>query len=247
VATKIYVTSNAINSTTGVGVTFNVPAAVVTAAFNSGWEGTMAGGTVGHYEGWANVTGMGSRPNSANVNLQVKNGSNTTTQERYGIRVYFGPLTAGQTFTGGQAIEAGIMGAHGATFGFHWLTAAIRILKQDGSVGKESQSIATSTSGIYANTNSYPATTYESRWDSGTSAATNYTTVAGDWLVCEYGVHYETASSLILNFKVGDGNASDITSVDSTTVRNPYFQVNDSLTVTPDGGVRGLMMLGCGI
>jgi hypothetical protein len=238
-ATKVYVTSNA------TGTNLNVPSALTGMAFKSEWEGTMAGGTVFHMEGWANVTGAYPRPNSANVNKRVKNGADTTTQERYGIRVYFGPLVVGQTFTGGQAIEAGIMGNHGATFGFHWMTAAIRILNEAGTVSKEGQAIATSTTGIYANLNSYPATTAESRWDSGTSLATNYTTVAGDWLCCEFGVHYETASSLTLDFKTGDGNASDIDSTDSTTVRNPYFQINDSLTVTPQGASL-LMMMGVG-
>jgi hypothetical protein len=155
-ATKVYVTSNA------TGTNLNVPAALTGMAFKSEWEGTMAGGTVFHMEGWANVTGAYPRPNSANVNKRVKNGADTTTQERYGIRVYFGPLVVGQTFTGGQAIEAGIMGNHGATFGFHWMTAAIRILNEAGTVSKEGQAIATSTSGIYANLNSYPATTAES-------------------------------------------------------------------------------------
>lgn len=238
-ATKVYVTSNV------TGTNLIVPAALTGAAFNSGWEGTMAGGTVFHMEGWANVTGAYPRPNSANVNKQIKNGGDTSIQERYGIRVYFGPLTAGQTYTGGQAIEAGIMGNHGATFGFHWMTACIRIINESGTITKEGQVIATSTSGIYANLNSYPATTASSRWDSGTSAATNYTTVAGDWLVCEFGCHYETASSLTLDFKTGDGNASDIDSTDSTTVRNPYFMVNDSLTVDSQTTPR-LMMMGCG-
>lgn len=238
-ATRIYITSNA------TGTNLQVPAAVTGAAFNSGWEGTMAGGTVFHMEGWANLTNGYARPSSANVNKQVKNGSNTTTQERYGIRVYIGPFVGGGTYTGSQAISCGIMGNHGATFGFHWMTACIRILHSDGSLGKEGEAIATSTTGIYANLNSYPATTAESRFDSGTSLATNYTWVAGDWLVCEIGCHYETASSLTLDFKTGDGNGSDITSTDSTTVRNPFFEVNDALPAIQAGGHR-LMMLGVG-
>lgn len=239
-ATKIYVTSQ------DTGTNMQVPAAVTGAAFNSGWEGTMAGGTVFHLEGWASVTNIHARPNSANVNKQVKNGTNTTTQERYGMRIYIGPFVGGGTYTGGQAIEAGIMGNHGATFGFHWLTVCIRIFHSDGSLGKEGEAIATSTTGIYANDNSFPATTASSRHDAGTSLAGNYTWVEGDWLVAEFGVHYETASSLTLDFKTGDGNASDIDSTDSTTVRNPYFMVNDTLPAIFQGG-HSLMTLGVGL
>lgn len=235
-ATTIYVTSTEVST--------EVPSGVTGAAFKSEWEGTMAGGTVFHMVGWANVTGAPARPNTANVNKRIKNGGDTTTQERYGLRCYWGPLKVGQTYTGGQAIEAGIMGNHGATFGFHWLTVAIRIINVAGTISKEGQVIATGAGGIYASTNSYPATTAESRWDSGTSAATNYTTVAGDWLCAEFGCHYETASSLTLDFKTGDGNGSDITSTDSTTVRNPFFKVNDSLLLAPSIG--GLMLRGVG-
>ncbi len=240
-ATKVYITSQAINTN------LVVPSAVETAAFAAGWEGVMAGGTVFHMEGWANVTGAVARPNSANVNKLIKSGANTSIQERYGLRVYFGPLTAGETITGSQAIEAGIMGAHGATFGFHWLLVALRVLSNTGTVRKEMCPADTSAGTIYDSASSFPATTYSSRHDAGTSAATNYVTVAGDWLVAEFGSHYETASSLDLSFKTGDGNGTDIDLTDSTTLRNPYFMLTSNHTLTPAGGSKLLMLTGCGV
>lgn len=213
-ATRVYFTSQ---SYTG---------PLTSVGWDSEWEGQMSGGTLRHRKGWANVPGAPSRPNSSNDGGSlVKSGADTFIGEYYGARVYFGPLKGGTTVSGSQTISGGFMGGHDASWGFHWMTMGAKIVDSGGTLQKDLTVLATAANAIYYSTNSFPASSLSSRYDTGVSNATNYTTANNDWLLIELGCHIETSGSVNFYIQFGDGNASDIDSTESTTNRNPFFEM----------------------
>lgn len=199
-ATKFYLPSNAA-----------IPS--VSPAISSGWTNSV------NLKRFVPVT---AKTNSANADFDYQDaGSNPSDQCRF--QWVYGPISA-VTITAAQTISVGVMGHHGSTWGFHWLTACVRVVKSDLTL----RGTVSAVGDLYANNNSYPANDpYSSRYKED-AAPSSVVCSDGDYLCLEFGYHNESGSLMHTYFQLGDGNASDIDSTDSTTDRNPFFNFSST-------------------
>ena len=135
-------------------------------------------------------------------------------------------LTAGQTVTGSQALKAQCLVSEVAAGNNLFFTVGIRIIALDGSTVRKTV-LTVTRDAVEA------VTTLVNRQFTATSAATNYTTLAGDRIVIEIGmagdpIGNNTHSSTM---RLGDSSASDLSEDDtSTTDNNPWVELTDTLT-----------------
>lgn len=135
-------------------------------------------------------------------------------------------LESGQTVTGGQTITAAIRASETNDGNNLFIAIVMRIIASDGTTVRKTMldvvldNVELTTSLVNKNY-------------SNASAATNYTTVAGDYLVIEIGVSGDPAvgQSHSCSLRFGDAAASDLPSDDTETQDlNPWVQLNDTLT-----------------
>lgn len=132
-------------------------------------------------------------------------------------------LTAGQTITGSQSLKCQARISTGTGGDFLDTVLSIRVI--NGSTVKKVIKAATND----GNGNSVTTLT-NNQW-TATSAATNYTTVSGDYLVIEIGLQYFTAATYTGNLNLGNNSATDLPENNSTTAAdNPWVQLTDTLT-----------------
>jgi len=144
------------------------------------------------------------------------------------VRQYIMPLKAGQTITGSQAIQFVAKFTETTTGNNMHSAFGIRVIHQDGTVKKTVRAVIREANEFDAGT---PGT-LESRNNTSTSAATNYTTVAGDYLVIEIGAGGDPTGSnpRSYNIALGDNSATDLDASDvDTGADNPWVQLNDTL------------------
>lgn len=147
------------------------------------------------------------------------------------------PLTAGQTITGSQTITACCRVREDLGTNNLFFTLGIRVLASDGSTVRKTV-LAVTRDDVEA------PTTIASRYYSGTSAATDYTTVSGDRLVIEFGMggDPDAASTHDSRMSFGDSGASDLDASDGDTgTDNPWVELSDTLTFTADSSMPVFM------
>jgi len=142
---------------------------------------------------------------------------------------YISPvLIAGQTITGSQSIKAQCRVLESSLANNMLFTIGIRIIALNGTTVQKTM-LDVTRDDVEAND-----TTLTNRQFIVTSAATNYTTVAGDRLVIEIGMGGDPVNvtgSHSSTMRFGDASASDLSEDDtSTTDNNPWVQFNDTLT-----------------
>ena len=149
-------------------------------------------------------------------------------------------LTSGQTITGSQALKWQIRARENAAQANAFTSLGIRIIASDGTTVRKTVLAVTLD-------DTETVTILTNRQFTATSAATNYTTVAGDYLVIETGMRAtflaDSTRTIVLRF--GDAAASDLPEDDTdTTDLNPWVQLTDTLTfataATSDSG-EGIM------
>ena len=116
------------------------------------------------------------------------------------------PLTAGQTITGAQALKAQARVSQAGTFNNMILTIGIRVIAANGTTVQKVV-LAPTRDDVELTS---PLATLTNRQFTATSAATNYTTVAGDRLCIELGVGGDpiTANPHDSALRLGDAAAA---------------------------------------
>lgn len=135
------------------------------------------------------------------------------------------PLVAGQTITGAQSIKAQCRVAERNASCNMFLTLGIRVIASDGTTVRKTVLAVT-------RDNTEALTSLTNRQFTATSAATNYTTQAGDRLCIEIGTGGDpnNGSDHDSDLRLGDSAASDLAEDDaSTSDFRPWVQLNDTL------------------
>lgn len=172
-------------------------------------------------------------------NVSIPDDGDATNKDILIFQYVSDALTAGQTFTGGQAYEIQVQAYEEDSANNLFLTIGLRIIASDGStVRKTAIAVvrdATEVSSIIG--------TPQNRRLSGTTAATNYTTQSGDRLVLEIGLGGDPSAAGVHEgtVRLGDNGASDLPEDDTNTetTRNPWFELTDTLTFGGGGGGGG--------
>lgn len=219
--------------------------------WNSGWLAAAPGGLTKYRYGYMDITGIdsmapgwatGGPPTSGGTSFQYSSGSFATSDYRYGMRVAIGPLKAGATITGSATLTGGMMCRGGTFTNTHYLVQSAQIRDENDNLQKTIESAGTDWKDATVN-----GTTFTTRWDQATANATNYDIQTGDWLIWELGCYNDFLDSESRFFELASGKASDITSTDSTTVRNCFVEITYTGTLAIDTGATSrLMTLGVG-
>ena len=139
------------------------------------------------------------------------------------------PLAGSQTITGSQALKAQALVKQRATTNNMLFSVGIRVIAVDGSTVQKTVLVVTR-DGVAAD-----ATTLTNRQFTATSAATNYTTVAGDYIVIEIGMSGDpnVGNDHDSDIRLGDAAASDLAENDTDTGDlRPWVELTDTLTFT---------------
>ena len=138
-------------------------------------------------------------------------------------------LTSGQTITGAQAIKGQARVVESDIGNNMFLTLGIRVIASNGSTVQKTVLTVTRD-----NTEAVAEpTALTNRQFTATSAAGNYTTVAGDSLVIEIGMGGDPIGGAChcSQIRLGDAAASDLAEDDTTTTdNNPWVELTDTLT-----------------
>lgn len=149
------------------------------------------------------------------------------------FRQYIAPLTPGQTVTGAQTLKCQVRAIETSTGNNMFTAVCIRIIANDGTTVRKTVTVGP----VNRDATELSATTLTNRaWES-TSAAGNYTTVSGDYLVIEIGTGGDPGGgqSHSSSLRLGDSSASDLAEDDTTTTDdNPWVQFTDTLTFVPE-------------
>lgn len=222
--------------------------------WNSSWTAAAPGGVVKHRYGWADITNIGNMPpgyaqgseaSDTETSLTFSTGAFASSASRYGMRIYLGPMKPGLIIVGGATLT-GAMNCRTGTFtNTVYLTQSVQIRNYDDTLGKTVEAVGTDWRDATVWT-----TSFTSRWDQATAAATNYTTVKDDWILWELGVFNDFLDAESRFFEVGfDPAGTDATSTDSTSRRNSFLELTyDDTGTAPaiDGGTPLLTLLGVG-
>jgi len=142
------------------------------------------------------------------------------------------PLTPGQTITGSQAWSWVVRALETSTSNNLFVALRIVIVSADGNtVNKGMVAVKRDATEI-------SAATLASRYDSGTTASGNYTTVTGDRFLIQVGAGGDPAAGFSHSFdiRLGDSASSDLSAADSVVIDDrPWVLLNDTLTFEPDG------------
>lgn len=169
---------------------------------------------------WSTATSESfARPSLGNSDGNGGSYAGSNPQQECAQQWVWGPIEAASVAS--QTMTVGFMGRHDTVWGFHWLRACVWIAKPDGT--NRGTVVNATDNTLYANLNSYPAFSYSSRFATGTSGLSTVNALAGDYVVIEIGFENESGSTMNSYFQLGDGNASNITSSDSGTNRNPFL------------------------
>lgn len=234
----------------GTGTTFYAPSsswkpAPISPSTNAGWSVNRP--DFFSARPWStDASEVFGRPNLANSNGNGGAFAGTNPSRECAQQWVWGPIKA--VSVPAQVMTIGWMGHHGVTYGFHWLRGCAWIATPAGA--NRGNIVAPADATLYSNLNSYPANTpYSSRFATGTSLNATVNALDGDYLVIEIGFENQSGSTMNSFFQLGDANAADITSVDSTTNRNPFLTfgtTNFILQVVISGATNQLMMMGVG-
>lgn len=243
---RIYVPSGAAGDASG-------DSTLTGLSWNSSWTAAAPGSAVKHRYGYADITGIdsmppgwatGGQPSTAETEYTFSSGAFASSASRYGMRVYLGPIKAGATITGSATLTGGMMCRCGTFTNTVYLTQALQIRNYDAdTLSKTIEAVGTD----WRDATVWNTST-TTRWDQATAAATDYVTVEGDWILWELGVFNDFLDAESRFFSLGSGFASDITSTDSTTARNPFVEITYTGTLEIDTGANPskLMLLGVG-
>ena len=161
----------------------------------------------------------------AMTTVSFAEGTNTANQDILFRQHVSAELSAGQTITGSQALKAQVRVAQTNDNNNLVLAVGIRVL--NGTTVQKTV-LAVTRDALEAN-----LSTLENRQFTATSAATDYTTVAGDRLVIETGMGGTPgiASDHDSSMRFGDAAASDLPENNTaTTDDNPWVELTDTLT-----------------
>ncbi|MDP2632263.1 MAG: hypothetical protein Q8P25_00880 [Candidatus Curtissbacteria bacterium] len=147
------------------------------------------------------------------------------------------PLAAGQTITGAQALKFQIRALQPISADGMCTTIGIRVIAADGSTVQKTVLTVT-------RDNTVVATSLTNRQFTATSAATDYTTVAGDRLVIEVGTGGDPIiTSHTTSLRIGDASGSDLPENDTTTTdNNPWVGFTDNIAFAPSTGARPVLV-----
>lgn len=140
------------------------------------------------------------------------------------------PLTVGQTITGGQAIKFQVRALERLAGNNLFTALGIRVV--NGTTVNKTVLVVTR-DGVEL------ATSLTNRQFTANSAAVNYTTVAGDFLVIEVGAAGDPAQTggadHDYTLRLGDSSVTDLAEDDTTTTDdNPWVEMTDTLTFVAD-------------
>ncbi len=138
-------------------------------------------------------------------------------------------LLAGQTITGSQALKFQVRAQERVAGNNMFAAFGIRVIASDGSTVRKTV-LAVNRDGVEINNSALT-----NRASTATSAATNYTTLAGDRLVIEIGTGGDPANTggadHDTDLRLGDSSGSDLPENDTaTTDDNPWVELADTLT-----------------
>ena len=145
-------------------------------------------------------------------------------------------LTAGQTITGSQALKMQVRADETLAANNMFVTLGIRVIASDGSTVRKIVLAVTQDNVEVSNEVDGPP--LQNRQFTATSAATNYTTVTGDYLVFELGTggNPGAGGTHDSQLRLGDAAASDLSEDNtSTTDNNPWIELTDTLTFVTAG------------
>lgn len=202
-ATKIYIP--AINTPVG-----------ISPAIDSAWEVSSL-----LTRGIASTTKFG----DALQTIAFSEGTNVNNQDIIFAQLISAPLTVGQTITGAQALKAQCRVIETTSSNNMFLTVGIRVM--NGTTVQKTVLAVTRDNSEASNT------TLQNRQFTANSAATNYTTVAGDRLVIEVGMAGTPAAGNghSCSMRLGSNGASDLAEDNTTTSDdNPWVSLTDTLT-----------------
>lgn len=144
---------------------------------------------------------------------------------------YIAPLKAGQTITGGQAVQFVCQFQESTSNNNMNSSFGIRIMASDGTtVRKTVLAVTREANEVVAS-----PTVHTNRNNTATSVAGNYTTVAGDFLVIEIGAGGDPSGSSPHTYSLRLGNATatfltaNDTGTSSTDNNSPWVQLADTL------------------
>ena len=143
------------------------------------------------------------------------------------------PLTPGQTITGAQAVQFVVRASETNANNNLFTALGIRVI--NGTTVQKTVLAVT-------RDNTEVATTLTNRNLTATSAATNYTTVIGDYLVIEIGYGGDPSGNNTHSgsLSLGDSSATDLTANDTgTAAYNPWVEIADTLTFQTFTGSGG--------
>ena len=136
-------------------------------------------------------------------------------------------LTANQTITGAQALKFQIRAQQGSANNNMFTALGIRVVASDGTTIQKT--VLSVTRDNVEGDNAV----LKNRQFTATSAATNYTTVAGDRLLIEIGTGGDPAilQNHDSDLRIGDNDTTDLPEDDTTTAdNNPWIELTDTLT-----------------
>ena len=197
-----------------------------TPAVDAGWSLTAGGFVRGR------MTTASAGTASTNIDFNDADATNLSIVVYQGVSL---ALTAGQTITGGQAMKGQARWRQFALTNNLFPAYVLRVIASDGTTVRKTMLALT------LDNNEMHSTALRNRAFTATSAATNYTTVAGDRLVIELGGSGDpdAAGTHQIRLTVGDAQASDLPEDDSDqTDLRPWFELADTLTFVADGGSR---------
>jgi hypothetical protein len=147
------------------------------------------------------------------------------------------PLTPGQTITGGQVIKGQIRGFQSLATNNLFEARSVRVI--NGATEKKS---------LFAgrDDNEMSAIALTNRRSFPNSTAGDYTTVAGDYLVFEWGFGGDPAggSTHTGSIRLGDIVTTDLPENDTETDDlRPWIQLTDTLTFLEESGIVPLMVV----
>ena len=209
-------------------------------------------------------TGWLSAPALIRANLKTTSGSDanatitvteiTSTLALICAAQYIAPLKAGQTITGAQAIQFVCQFQESTSNNNMNSAFGIRILDSTGTIERKVLRAPTAEVLEFVVT----PTVHTNRNNTGTSAAGNYTTVDGDYLVVEIGAGGDPSGSNphTYSLRLGNSTATFLTANDtgtsSTDNNSPWVQLADTLVLEPSmttptiasGAVLNVMTVG---
>lgn len=241
---RMYVPSGSAGNAAGDGI-------IDSFTWNSGWTAAAPGSTVDYRYGYMDIPGIASMPPgwaeggppvTGEVEHTVSTGAFASSASRYGMRVAVGPLKAGATITGGATLTAGMEVRTSIFTNTIYVAFSAQIRDSNDNLQKTIEAAGTDWRDATINN-----TTLTTRYDQATAAATDYVIATGDYLIWEIGMFNDFLDSESRIFGLCSGQASDITSTDSTSTRNPFVEFTYTGTLAIDTGlVSKLMLLGAG-